>query len=132
MAAYWLREDLGKVDEAEQFLREGLRANPDSYEILFELGRLYDENHHDELRARNVWKLALRSWREREANQKDPNYKAYDDIVVHLAHLEQEQGNYAEAIKWFELAKEHSPAADALQEQIDALRAKISSPPPRH
>ena len=33
VAAYWLRKDLGKVDEAEQFLREGIRANPESYEL---------------------------------------------------------------------------------------------------
>src|SRR5437667_4857091 len=38
VAAYWLRERMGKVAEAEQFLREGLRANPGSYAILFELG----------------------------------------------------------------------------------------------
>src|SRR6266705_3065570 len=43
VAAYWLRR-LGKVTDAEQFLREGLRANPNSYDILFELGRLYHEN----------------------------------------------------------------------------------------
>ena len=61
VAAYWLR-DLGKVKEAEDFLREGLRNNPDSYEILFELGRLYYENNHDPARARNVWELGLRKW----------------------------------------------------------------------
>src|SRR5262245_14288817 len=46
VAAYWLR-GLGKVTEAEQFLREGLRANPDSYEILYELGRLYYESYKE-------------------------------------------------------------------------------------
>ena len=34
VTAYWLRERMGKVDEAEQFLREGLRENPDSYEFM--------------------------------------------------------------------------------------------------
>ena len=43
VASYWLRSRLGKVDEAEQFLREGLRSNPDSFEIYYELGRIYDE-----------------------------------------------------------------------------------------
>ena len=32
-----------KDKQAEQVLREGLRNNPRSCEILFELGRLYDE-----------------------------------------------------------------------------------------
>src|SRR5262245_1478550 len=38
VCSYWLRGALGKVDEAEQFLRMGLRANPGDYELLFELG----------------------------------------------------------------------------------------------
>ena len=54
VSAFWLR-DMGKVKEAEEFLREGLRNNPDSYEILLELGRLYHDNYHDSVRARNVW-----------------------------------------------------------------------------
>ena len=63
VAAYWLR-DLGKVKEAERFLRQGMLNNPDSYEILFELGRLYYENDHDTARARKIWDLALRKWAE--------------------------------------------------------------------
>src|SRR5262249_37768508 len=40
VASYWL-ERLGKVDEATDFLRDGLRANPGDPEILTELGRLF-------------------------------------------------------------------------------------------
>src|SRR5262249_53893018 len=47
VGAYWLRSRLGKTREAEVFLREGWRANPNSYEILFELARLYEENWED-------------------------------------------------------------------------------------
>jgi len=39
VSAYWLR-DLGKVKEAEAFLREGCASIRTAYEILFELGRL--------------------------------------------------------------------------------------------
>ncbi len=60
VGAYFLRKHLNRPEEAEAFLREGLRNNPDSYEILFELGRLYNENDHDTDRARNVWQLALK------------------------------------------------------------------------
>src|SRR5881396_535053 len=67
VASYWLRSKLNKVNEAEQFLREGLQANPGDCEILFELGRIYFENRHDPVRARNLWELAARNWREREA-----------------------------------------------------------------
>ena len=55
LGAYWLRNRMGKVDEAERFLRQGWRANPTSYEILLELGRLMEENRHDFVRARHLF-----------------------------------------------------------------------------
>ena len=72
VTAYWLRERMGKVAEAEQFLREGLRENPDSYEIMYELGRVYSENKNDPARARNLWEAALRQWQKQEAPKPDP------------------------------------------------------------
>ncbi|HET7625577.1 MAG TPA: tetratricopeptide repeat protein [Verrucomicrobiae bacterium] len=125
VAAYWLRS-IGKPEEAEQFLREGLRANPNSYEILFELGRLYMENRHDPEHAINIWKLALRRWRETEQPKKKPDFDMLDKITMHLASAEENEGHYAEAIHWMEQAKTHSPSPEAVQEQIDNLRAKIS------
>lgn len=126
VASYWLRRELGKADEAEQFLRRGLSANPDSYEILFELGRLYYENRHDANRARNIWLLALRRWQQKEGTQKEPNWVAYDRITGDLAHLEEVEGHYSEAIKWFKVTKEHSPNPDDVQKQIDDLRGKLA------
>ena len=41
VASFWLRNQLGRIDEAEQFLREGLRSNPRNPEMLFELGRIF-------------------------------------------------------------------------------------------
>ncbi len=131
VAAYWLRKELRETDKAEQFLREGLRVNPDSYEILFELGCLYDEARHDPTRASNIWQLALRRWSEKEKNQKDPDFQLYDNILDHLAHVAEEQGDYADAIHWFEQAKEHSPSPAALRSQIDALRAKLATQRPK-
>ena len=81
---------MGKTNEAEQFLREGFRANPESYEILIELGRLYFENYHDATRARNVWALAACRWRDREGLQKDPNYVPLGTLSDFLANLETE------------------------------------------
>jgi tetratricopeptide (TPR) repeat protein len=124
VASYFLRRELGKADEAEEFLRQGLRANPDSYELLFELGRLYYENRHNAERARNLWLLALQRWQQSEGTQKEPNFTALDAITVELAHLEEQEGNYSEAIKWFELTRMHSPHPDEVQKQIDRLRAK--------
>ena len=65
VGSFFMRQHLNRPREAEAFLREGLRNNPNSYEILFELGRLYDENDHDTGRARDVWQLALYKWCQR-------------------------------------------------------------------
>src|SRR4051812_23223859 len=52
--AYFLRERLGKVDDAEEFLRQGLRTNPNSPDLLYELGRIYLESRKDLPRAKNI------------------------------------------------------------------------------
>lgn len=59
VTAYWLRRKMGKVDEAEEFLRQGLRANPGNASLLFELGRIYKEDRKDPNHARNVWELGV-------------------------------------------------------------------------
>lgn len=131
VAAYWLRTRLGRVREARDFLREGLRQNPDSYEILFELGRLYEENEHDPARARNLWELALRRWNEREAGKKpaEQDRFALEQIAVRLARLEEREGHLARAIQWLELARRASPVPAVLDAQIAELRARLSGPP---
>lgn len=110
IASYWLRRRLGKVNEAEQFLREGLRANPESYEIYFELGRIYDENRHDPLMARNLWEVALRKWNaqlKRSETENNPALKPdnliFDGITGRLSKVEEEQGNFSNAIHYLEL-----------------------------
>ena|SRR2546421_1732570 len=129
VAAYWLRQHLNKVDEAEQFLREGWRANPDSYEILFELGRVFGENRQDPQRARNVWELALRKWRERSQHGDKPDDFVLEQILTHLAQLEEREGHWGQAISYLEKLKPVSPRPEAIQRQIDDLRRKVVSAP---
>ena len=126
VASYWLRNHLGKVAEAEQFLREGLRANPSSYEILFELGDLYDKNHKDPVHARNLWELALRRYREQEAADKHPDIFVYQQIVTNLAILEEQQGDLAKALYYRELEVKVSPTPGVVQKQIDELKQKLA------
>lgn len=133
VAAFWLRKQLGKVKEAEAFLREGVRNNPNSYEILFELGRIYNENYHDPNRARNVWVLALRRWNAQSSDAKAESMFPFGEITVNLGRLEDAAGNWQRAIQYLEMAKQVSPAPEALQQQIDEIQAKITggSPPLR-
>jgi len=132
VGSFFLREHLNRPREAEAFLREGLRNNPNSYEILFELGRLYDENYHDTDRARDVWLLALDRWDEQFKN--DPkgakeNKLAYEGITVHLAQLEREAGNWQQAIHWFQDEQKVSPDPNALQKRIDEIKKKMAAQP---
>jgi tetratricopeptide (TPR) repeat protein len=122
VSAYWLRK-LGKTREAEDFLRDGLRANPGSYEILFELGGLYNEQN-DPARARNIWELALRRWKEKEAGKTEPDKITLNEIAVNLAILEEKAGNIGASIHYLEIAKTVSPHPDEIQRQIQDLRLR--------
>ena len=127
VAAFWLRRKLGKPKEAEEFLRQGLRANPKSYEILFELGRLYNEEFHDPERACNLWSLALRYWREQQEGKKDPDLISADEITISLARVEEQQGHLSSALEYLEQAKKYSPSPKTIQEQIDELKKKVAA-----
>jgi tetratricopeptide (TPR) repeat protein len=130
VGSFFMREHLNQPREAEAFLREGLRNNLNSYEILFELGRLYSENYHDAGRARNVWQLALNKWYERfklDPEAAKENKLDFEEITVHLAHLEADAGNYEAAIRWFQATQKVSPEPGALQQQIDEIKKKMAA-----
>jgi len=127
VASYWLCSKLNKATEAEQFLREGLQANPGDCEILFELGRIYFENRHDSTRARNVWELAAKNWREGEGRKPEPNVFVYARILNNLALLERQQKNNARAIEHYTALKAISPNQASIQGWIDYL--KTNQPP---
>jgi tetratricopeptide (TPR) repeat protein len=132
VGAYFLSEHLGRPEQAEAFLREGLRNNPGNPEILFELGRIYHESYHDLNRARNVWKLGVNQCLalKPEDGMEKKNKVMFDKLAVNLARLEDEAGNYAQAIEWFRTAQKVSPDPAALQLQIDVIQKKISSKKP--
>jgi tetratricopeptide (TPR) repeat protein len=128
VTAFWLRKRLGRVKEAEDFLRAGLRANPDSVEILFELGRVFYEDRQDVPRSRNVWEAALRKWREQAARQAQPDRLLLASIVTRLADLEEKEGHTEPAVHYLELLKSLSPNPGAIQKNIDELRPAKPSP----
>ena len=123
VGAYWLRT-LNKNDDAEQFLREGLRQNPESHEIMLELGRGYIEKR-DYDRARNVLEMAIARWREQENPKPDDqkNKFAAMQIVNHLARVEDRSGSHERAISWLELLKKVSPHPEEIDKRIAEVRA---------
>jgi tetratricopeptide (TPR) repeat protein len=126
VGAYFLWQHLNRPQEAEAFLREGLRHNPGNYEILFGLGRIYYQHDHDIDRARNVWQLALTCWMKQDSAAQKENRLGFEEITVNLANLERDAGRYADAINWFQAAQKVSPNPPALQQQIDEIKAKMA------
>lgn len=124
LTAYWLRQRMGKVNEAEEFLREGWRANPDSHEILFELGCLQEQDRHDPVRARNLFEAALRKWEQTQRAKEKPDEFGYMQITGHLARLEERAGNVEKAIAYLELLRAVSPNPDSIQRQIEHLKSQ--------
>ena len=130
VGAFFLREHLTRTNEAEVFLREGLRNNPGNPELLYELGRIYEEALHDPSRARNVWELGVKKVLDLKPKSDEEirdQKQAFDKLVVHLAHLEEGAGNVAQSIAWLKAAQKVSPAPVELQKQIDELQQKISA-----
>jgi len=127
-ASYWLRATLNKPDEAEHFLREGLRANPDSYEILLELGRVYAYNRRNNFVARNIFELARQKWVRQEAAGKKPDAHAYEEILGEMVKADRAQGDLKEEVADLEELMKVAPAKESLQHQIDEAKAKMAEP----
>ena len=123
--AFWLRSRMNKSKEAETFLREGLRANPDSPAILFELGRIYHDNQKDSVRARTVWELALKHWNEQETSKSKPDTFLLLQITWQLALVERESGNRSQAIAYLEIAKRVDPNPARVEQWIGELKAGL-------
>lgn len=131
VTAYWLREHMRKTREAEFFLREGLRHLPGHPALLFELGRIYAEQHHDPSRARNIWQRAATEWKRQEASQKEPDLFILAQIHGHLAKLEEDAGNLAEAVAHWERIQSASPSSAAIRDRIAELRTRLTTPLPQ-
>jgi len=131
VAAYWLRVRMHKVDDAEQFLRDGLRANPGSPAILYELGQLYFEGRHNPNQARNLYLAALRSWSVENSGkeEKEQDSFEYEHITSALSKLEMQEGNMPKAIEYLNLLKRVSPNPDSIQKQIDGLEQPTAPKP---
>lgn len=129
-AAFWLRSRLGKVSEAEQFLREGLQHLPGEPELLFELGRIHRENHNDLNRARSIWQAALTQFRKTRTTETSQDLLLYAQLLAQLAKLEEEAHNYAKAAEYVKDLLVITPNKTSVQKWIDDLMAKAAAKPP--
>jgi len=130
-ASFWLRSQLGKVAEAEQFLREGLQHIPGEPELLFELGRIYRENHKDNARARTIWQAALNQWRKSRNFDTAEDRLLYAQILVNLAQIEGEQKDFPKAIEHLQALLAVTPNKDSIQKWITELSQEVSPIAPK-
>ena len=125
VASFWLRKNMHKPDEAEAFLRQGLKANPTSFEILYELGLIYYEDRKEPERALNLLDLALVRWRQAEVAHRKPDPHQCDAILAHLSTIAEANGNWSNAVSYLEQEMEFTPSKEAVGKRIQELRGKI-------
>jgi tetratricopeptide (TPR) repeat protein len=125
-ASYWLRTRLNKPDEAEQFLREGLRANPDSYEILLELGRVYYYNKTNFWVARNIWELALGKWNHQDEAKQNPDPHVHEEILGELVRDDERSDNDKQLLADLEELQQAAPTRTSIAKQIQDVKAKLA------
>jgi len=121
VTAYWLRR-IGKPNEAEDFLRSGLKENPGDPQLLFDLGRLYSESRQDPVRARNVWEAGLRNLSNLPEKDRDDNKFVAEQLLAALAKLEQKANNTERAVTLLARLKVLSRNPDAIQKWIDEVK----------
>jgi hypothetical protein len=129
-ASYWLRTSLNQPDQAEQFLREGLRANPDSYEILLELGRVYLENRNNPRVARNIFALAQQKWNRQDAAGDKPDPHAYEEILGETVQADHALGDVKRQLADLEELIKVAHSKEPLEREMAELKAKLEGAKP--
>jgi len=133
--AYWLRKGLGKSAEAEDFIRDGLKANPHSPDLLYALGEIRLQDHQDYVHAKNILLAAKKEWHQRDdpkpAVSKDgeetKDYLLLESILGGLITEEEAAGHPDQAVRYLEELKPDAADPKGVQDRIDELQAKIQA-----
>jgi hypothetical protein len=142
--SYWLRQGLGKSADAEDVIRDGLKNNPHSPDLLFALGQIYLEDRKDYFHSKNVLLAAKDCWHKRddqkpatsdtEGEAKD--YLLLERILSDLVKEEEASGNLNQALHYLQELKPDAAEPAGVQRRIDELQVKINAAktnqPPAH
>jgi len=117
LTGYYLAFKLEKVDEGLEFLREGLKNNPDSWEIYAETGVIYFQKLKDYARAARYLRTA------KKLLDKTPHDKFQERYVLSfLARSYEGLGRQDEALPLYERLHQLFPDAEAFNKKIGAGR----------
>jgi tetratricopeptide (TPR) repeat protein len=134
VTAYWLR-GMGKSTEAEEFIRDGLRANPHAPDLLYVLAQIYSQDYKNYPHAKNLYLAAVKCWHERDDSKPDKaenpsdarDYLLLESILGGLIRQEESAGHLTQALEYMKILKANATDPAGVQKQIDKLQAKINS-----
>lgn len=135
VTAYWLREGLGKSKEAEDFIRDGLKANPHSPDLLFALGQIYLEDRRDYPHAKNILIAAKNEWHKRDDSkpiiskngEETKDLLLLERILGSLVKEEESTGHLDQAVRYLQEMKPDAAEPEGVQKRIEELQAKINA-----
>lgn len=135
VTAYWLRQGLGKSAEAEDFIRDGLKANPHSPDLLFALGQIRLQDRKDYVRAKNILIAAKNEWHKRDDSkpaiskngEETKDYLLLENILGELVKEEEATGHLDQAVRYLQEMKPDAAEPEGVQKRIDELQAKINA-----
>jgi hypothetical protein len=124
-ASFWLRKFLRLPRDAEGFLREGFRNNPDSVEICLELGKLAYLEHENIVRSRYYLEKAFHVF-EGDADLRREKVSTYSQLLGVMAQLEEEDHQYLQAVKYLNILQNYSPNPEAIRRWSIDMQLKVS------
>lgn len=125
VGGYWLQQ-MGRVDEAKAFLRDGQRNNPDSFEIYFELGRLTEGEETNPQLAIRLYELSLDRWRKANEGREEPDLLAVGQILGRLGSMKEGEGDLEAALHYYTLLKTVSQSPEGVQRLINSVQEQIA------
>jgi len=118
ITSFWVDKKLGKPDEAERILREGLRYNRRNWQLHYELGRLYATRNKPD-QALNYYIRALDFF---PVEQQEDNKLELSSVLRSLAAVFKEKGDPGRAAAVYQKIMEINPT----EETVNKLKSLLN------
>ena len=119
IGGYWIGSRLGRVDEALKFLNEGLKHNPDTWEIYSEVGSLYFHQKQDYQQAIKFFSKAVSFMTDDNSDEHDKSH-----AFTFLAASYDRTGNLDKAIEYYRKDVELFPKHRGFKRRLKELEEK--------
>jgi len=116
ITAFYLSHIFGKNEDALDFLREGLKYNPDSWKINFEIGRMYFQCFNDPEKAVRFLSRAYLLQKEKPHDKFQQRY-----VLTLLAASYEAIGDEQSALKTYKHLSELCPKEETFKPRIDKI-----------